>query len=228
MAGSTGSSISSQLPVPQTREEGLQSLPSQDVYNVRFINHAPEPLQSPSFFQRGRIATNLQPSNGYAIKKSSGKSNFLLGSKRNNIFLQPTSIKWCQSRSKRYHCMYETPGCRSPQRHTNPYLVEHLPSEKETNFECLARGSMSFAKGWVIRLQASLARPLLCLPLARQYLYSSPLLFPSLAQQFLCSSPLLCLSLARQHLYSSLTLCVPIPQQFLPLCPSQLYSLPWF
>ena len=81
MAGSTGSSISSQLPVPQTREEGLQSLSTQDVYSVRFINHAPEPLQSPSFFQGGRIATNLQPSNGYAIKKSSGKSNFLLGSK---------------------------------------------------------------------------------------------------------------------------------------------------
>ena len=73
MAGSTGSSISSQLPVPQTREEGLQSLSSQDVYSVRFINHAPEPLQSPSFFPRGRIATNLQPSNGYALKKSSGK-----------------------------------------------------------------------------------------------------------------------------------------------------------
>ena len=73
MAGSTGSSISSQLPVPQTREEGLQSLSSQDVYSVRFINHAPEPLQSPSFFPSGRIATNLQPSNGYALKKSSGK-----------------------------------------------------------------------------------------------------------------------------------------------------------
>ena len=73
MAGSTASSISSQLPVPQTREEGLQSLSSQDVYSVRFINHAPEPLQSPSFFPSGRIATNLQPSNGYALKKSSGK-----------------------------------------------------------------------------------------------------------------------------------------------------------
>ena len=73
MAGSTGSSISSQLPVPQTREEGLQSLSSQDVYSVRFINHAPEPLQSPSFFPSGRITTNLQPSNGYALKKSSGK-----------------------------------------------------------------------------------------------------------------------------------------------------------
>ena len=73
MAGSTGSSISSQLPVPQTREEGLQSLSSQEVYSVRFINHAPEPLQSPSFFPSGRITTNLQPSNGYALKKSSGK-----------------------------------------------------------------------------------------------------------------------------------------------------------
>ena len=73
MAGSTGSSISLQLPVPQTREQGLQSLSSQDVYSVRFINHAPEPLQSPSYFQSGRIATNLQPSNGYALKKSSGK-----------------------------------------------------------------------------------------------------------------------------------------------------------
>ena len=114
MAGSTGSSISLQLPVPQTREQGLQSLSSQDVYSVRFINHAPEPLQSPSYFQSGRIATNLQPSNGYALKKSSGKSNFLLGSNRNNIFLQPTSMKWCQSRSKRCHCMYESPGCRSP------------------------------------------------------------------------------------------------------------------
>ena len=95
-------------------ENRAYSLSSQDVCSVRFINHAPEPLQSPSFFQSGRIATNLQPSNRYALKKSSGKSDFLLGSKRNNIFLQPISIKWCKSRSKRYHCMYESPGCRSP------------------------------------------------------------------------------------------------------------------
>ena len=54
-------------------EKRAYSLSSRDVYSVRFINHAPEPLQSPSFFQSGRIATNLQPSNGYALKKSSGK-----------------------------------------------------------------------------------------------------------------------------------------------------------
>ena len=72
MAGFTGSSISSKLPT--AREGELQSHPTQgETYSIRFINHAPEPLQTPSFIQNGRTATSLQPSKGYAFKKASRK-----------------------------------------------------------------------------------------------------------------------------------------------------------
>ena len=116
MAGSTGSSISSQLPVPQTREEGLQSLSSQDVYSERFINHAPEPLQSPSFFPSGRIATNLQPSNGYALKKSSGKRViFSLAHKETMIsFYNRQASSGVRADPKDVIACMRRPGCRSP------------------------------------------------------------------------------------------------------------------
>ena len=54
MAGSTGSSISSEL--PPAREGELQGHPDQsETYSIRFINHAPEPLQTPSFIENGEI-----------------------------------------------------------------------------------------------------------------------------------------------------------------------------
>ncbi len=72
MAGSTGSSVSSEFPPAEEGES--QRNPTQDeTYSLRFINHAPEPLQTPSFIQLERTDTSLQPSNGFALKKASRK-----------------------------------------------------------------------------------------------------------------------------------------------------------
>ena len=72
MAGSTGSSISSEL--PPAREGELQGHPDQsETYSIRFINHAPEPLQTPSFIENGEIDRRMHPSSGFALKKASRK-----------------------------------------------------------------------------------------------------------------------------------------------------------
>ena len=72
MAGSTGSSVSSELPPAEEGE--FQGHPTQDeTYSIRFINHAQEPLQTPSFIQSERTDRSLQPSNGFALKKASRK-----------------------------------------------------------------------------------------------------------------------------------------------------------
>ena len=72
MAGSTGSSISSEL--PPAREGELQGHPDQsETYSIRFINHAPEPLQTPSFIENGEIDRRMHPSRGFALKKASRK-----------------------------------------------------------------------------------------------------------------------------------------------------------
>ena len=71
MAGLTGSSISE---LPTAREGESRSHPTQhETYSIRFINHAPEPLQTPSFIENGRTVTSLQPSHGYAVKNVSRK-----------------------------------------------------------------------------------------------------------------------------------------------------------
>ena len=72
MAGSTGSSISSEL--PPAREGELQAhRTEEEAYSIRFINHAPEPLQIPSFIENGRTESSIQPSSGFALKKASRK-----------------------------------------------------------------------------------------------------------------------------------------------------------
>ena len=72
MAGSTGSSISSELPPAREGESRIHQT-QDETYSIRFINHTPEPLQTPSFIERGRTVPSLQPSNGYAVKKASRK-----------------------------------------------------------------------------------------------------------------------------------------------------------
>ena len=72
MAGSTGSSISSEL--PPAREGELQAhLTEEETYSIRFINHAPELLQIPSFIENGRAESSIQLSSGFALKKASRK-----------------------------------------------------------------------------------------------------------------------------------------------------------
>lgn len=72
LAGSTGASVSSEL--PQGSEEQLHSTSCQgDVYSIRFINHAPEPIQWPSLLETDRILTPWLPSKGFGLKKNSGK-----------------------------------------------------------------------------------------------------------------------------------------------------------
>lgn len=95
MAGSTGSSISSEL-LP-AREGELQGHPDQsETYSIRFINHAPEPLQTPSFIENGEIDRRMHPSSGFALKKASRKeSGFLSRTERNNdILLQSAGFNW--------------------------------------------------------------------------------------------------------------------------------------
>ena len=72
MAGSTGSSISSEL--PPAREGELQGHPDHSkTYSIRFINYAPEPLQTPSFIENGEADSRMHPSSGFALKKASRK-----------------------------------------------------------------------------------------------------------------------------------------------------------
>ena len=72
LAGSTGASVSSEL--PQGSGEQLYSTSCQgDVYSIRFINHAPEPVQFPSLLEMERILTPWLPSKGFGLKKNSGK-----------------------------------------------------------------------------------------------------------------------------------------------------------
>jgi len=72
LAGSTGASVSSEL--PQGSDEQLHSTSSQgDVYSIRFINHAPEPIQFPSLLDTDRILTPYLPAKGFGLKRNSGK-----------------------------------------------------------------------------------------------------------------------------------------------------------
>ena len=72
MAGSTGVSVSSELPI-QTDEQPQTTAHQDDVYSNRFINHAAEPIQLPSVHEYDRIILTLVPSNGFGLKKNSGK-----------------------------------------------------------------------------------------------------------------------------------------------------------
>ena len=72
LAGSTGASVSSEL--PQGSDEQLHNTSCQgDVYSIRFINHAPEPIQLPSVLETDRVLTPWLPSKGFGLKKNSGK-----------------------------------------------------------------------------------------------------------------------------------------------------------
>lgn len=72
LAGSTGASVSSEL--PQSIDEGPSNSSHQgDIYSIRFINHAPEPVLLPSLLENDRIRTSLLPSEGFGLKKNSGK-----------------------------------------------------------------------------------------------------------------------------------------------------------
>ncbi|KAK3720927.1 hypothetical protein QZH41_014534, partial [Actinostola sp. cb2023] len=72
LAGATGSSISCEHHVP---EPAVSQAPSQPIeaYSVRFIQHAPEPLQLPHLQEGCNTDSMLCPAGGYALKKSSGK-----------------------------------------------------------------------------------------------------------------------------------------------------------
>ena len=72
MAGATGSSISSELPQPLERQSQV-SPPPQQVYSIRFINHALEPVQLSTLEEYTRPSSFLSPPSGYALKKNSGK-----------------------------------------------------------------------------------------------------------------------------------------------------------
>ena len=72
MAGSTGASVGTEL--PQHGQGQRQMTSGQDqIYSIRFINHAPEPVQVPLFLNTDRSTTTLLPSMGFGLKKSSGK-----------------------------------------------------------------------------------------------------------------------------------------------------------
>ena len=70
LAGSTGSSISSELPQQQQPEVSVEP---EDLYSIRFISHAPEPVQLHNMEDYPRPSSFLAPSSGYALKKNSGK-----------------------------------------------------------------------------------------------------------------------------------------------------------
>ena len=72
LAGATGSSISSELPQAVERQS-QGSAPPQDLYSIRFINHAPEPVQLPTLEEYPRPSSFLSPPSGYALKKNSDK-----------------------------------------------------------------------------------------------------------------------------------------------------------
>ena len=72
LAGATGSSISSELPQAVERQS-QGSAPPQDLYSIRLINHAPEPVQLPTLEEYPRPSSFLSPPSGYALKKNSGK-----------------------------------------------------------------------------------------------------------------------------------------------------------
>ena len=72
LAGSTGSSISSELPQHLERQSQV-SPPPQELYSIRFINHASEPVQLPTLEEYPRPSSFLSPPSGYALKKNSGK-----------------------------------------------------------------------------------------------------------------------------------------------------------
>ena len=72
LAGSTGAAVSSEL--PRGSEGQLHSTSCQgDVYSIRFINHAPEPIQCPVLLETDRILTPWLPSKGFGLKENSGK-----------------------------------------------------------------------------------------------------------------------------------------------------------
>ena len=83
MAGSTGSSISSEL--PPAREGELQGHPDQsETYSIRFINHAPEPLQTPSFIENGESDSRMHPSSAFLFRTVGN----------NDILLQSAGFNW--------------------------------------------------------------------------------------------------------------------------------------
>ena len=72
LAGATGSSISSELPEPLERQSAV-SIQPQDVYTIRFINHAPETVLAPTPDNVPRPSFFPSPPSGFALKKNSGK-----------------------------------------------------------------------------------------------------------------------------------------------------------
>ena len=72
LAGATGSSISSELPEPLERQSAV-SIQPQDVYTIRFINHAPETVLAPTLDNVPRPSSFPSPPSGFALKKNSGK-----------------------------------------------------------------------------------------------------------------------------------------------------------
>ena len=55
-----------------SQESGVSVQP-EDLYSIRFISHAPEPVQLPNMEDYPRPSSFLAPSSGYALKKNSGK-----------------------------------------------------------------------------------------------------------------------------------------------------------
>ena len=94
MAGSTGASVSSELPM-QTDEQPQSSAHEDDVYSIRFINHAAEPIHLPSVHQYDRIIPWVW------LKEELWQEGGLLARSKgdNDLLLQPTSNKWHQGRS---------------------------------------------------------------------------------------------------------------------------------
>ena len=80
MAGSTGASVSSELPM-QIDELPQTTAHQDDVYSIRFINHASEPIQLPSVHEYDRIIPSLVPSNGFGLKNSGKGVVFSLAQK---------------------------------------------------------------------------------------------------------------------------------------------------
>ena len=72
LAGATGSSISSELPEPLERQSAV-SIQPQDVYTIRFINHALETVLAPTLDNVPRPSSFPSPPSGFALKKNSGK-----------------------------------------------------------------------------------------------------------------------------------------------------------
>ena len=72
LAGVKGSSISSELPEPLERQSAVSTQP-QDVYTIRFINHAPKTVLAPTLDNVPRPSSFPSPPSGFALKKNSGK-----------------------------------------------------------------------------------------------------------------------------------------------------------